>query len=96
MRARFAWLAAAAGLAGAAAYRVLRRKPRPEAEPAADPRAEELRRKLDESRPPVEETEPAGTRVEEPEPDPGVEDRRAAVHERGRATAEEMRGRPGE
>jgi hypothetical protein len=93
----FAWLAAAAGVAGAAAYRVLRRKPKPE--PETDPRAEELRRKLDESRPLVderEEFESAETPIDEAEADPGVEDRRRAVYERGRAAAEEMRSRPGE
>ncbi len=98
VRARFAWLAAAAGVAGAAAYRVLRRQPEPE--PDADPRAEELRQKLDESRPLVdederEEFESAETPIDQAEADPGVEDRRDAVHERGRVAAEEMRRKPG-
>lgn len=91
VRARIAWLAGAAG-AGVAVYRKLRRVPAP----AEDPRAEELRRKLDESRTIVEEREEfesAETPVDEVTgPDAEVEDRRKAVHERGRATAEEMRG----
>jgi hypothetical protein len=92
MRARIAWLAGAAG-AGVAVYRKLRRSP----VPADDPRAEELRRKLDESRAIVEEREEfeaAETPVDEVTgPEAEVEDRRKAVHERGRSAAEEMRGR---
>jgi hypothetical protein len=91
MRARIAWLAGAAG-AGVAVYRKLRRSP----VPAEDPRAEELRRKLDESRTIVEEREEfeaAETPVDEVTA-AEVEDRRKAVHERGRAAAEEMRGNP--
>jgi hypothetical protein len=91
MRARIAWLAGAAG-AGVAVYRKLRRAPAP----TEDPRAEELRRKLDESRPLVEEREEfeaAETPVDEvTAPEAEVEDRRKAVHERGRAAADEMRG----
>jgi hypothetical protein len=90
MRARIAWLAGAAGT-GVAVYRKLRRVPAP----VEDPRAEELRRKLDESRTIVEEREEfeaAEAPVDEvPEP-AEVEDRRKAVHERGRAAADEMRG----
>jgi hypothetical protein len=90
MRARIAWLAGAAG-AGVAVYRKLRRVPAP----AEDPRAEELRRKLDESRTIVEEREEfegGETPVDEVTgPEAEVEDRRKAVHERGRAAAEEMR-----
>jgi hypothetical protein len=94
MRARIAWLAGAAG-AGVAVYRKLRRSPLP----THDPRAEELRRKLDESRTIVEERdefEAAETPVDEvtgPEAEADVEDRRKAVHERGRAAADEMRRR---
>jgi hypothetical protein len=90
MRSRTAWLGAL-GVAGAAVYRALRRQPAPELAP--DPRAEELRRKLDESRPLVderEEFEAAETPVDQA--DAGdVADRREAVHERGRAAAEQMR-----
>ncbi len=91
VRARTAWLAGAVG-AAIAAYRKLR--PPPPA--AADPRAEELRRKLDESRPLVderEEFEAAETPVDQAEPG-DVADRRQAVHERARAAAEEMRRKP--
>ena len=93
VRARIAWLAAAAGVAGAAAYRTLRRKQASE----TDPRAEELRRKLDESRPEDDEREEsAEPTIDQAEADPGVEDKRQAVHDRGRAAAEEMRGRSSE
>ena len=88
VRARTAWLGAL-GVAGAAVVRALRRKPAPA--PAPDPRAEELRRKLEESRAVVderEEFESAETPVDQVE----VDARRRAVHERGRAAAEQMRG----
>jgi len=87
VRARTAWLGAI-GVAGAAVVRALRRKPLPA--PAPDPRAEELRLKLDESRAVVderEEFESAETPVDEAE----VDDRRRAVHERGKAAADQMR-----
>jgi len=82
-------------IAGFGLYRLVasrRRQPAYEAppEPSADPRAEELRRKLAESRPLVEEREEfesAETPVDEAE----VDDRRRAVHERGRAAADQMR-----
>jgi hypothetical protein len=89
VRARTAWLGAI-GVAGAAVVRALRRKPVPLA-PRSDPRAEELRQKLEESRTVVderEEFESAETPVDQAE----VDDRRRAVHERGRAAAEQMRG----
>jgi len=96
MRARTAWLAGAAG-AAIAYYRKFRKAP-VEPVPVDDPRAEELRRKLDESRD-LEadraELEAAETPVDQAEP-ADVGDRRSAVHERGRAAAEEMRRRPGE
>jgi len=63
---------------------------------APDPRAEELRRKLDESRSMVEEREEfegAELPVDRAEPAPeDPESRRRAVHEAGRATIEQMRG----
>jgi hypothetical protein len=74
------------------AYRSLRR--RSVAEPAADPRAEELRRKLAESKPLLEEREEfeAGeTPVDESEL-ATLEEKRTALHERGREAAREMRG----
>ena len=91
MRNRLAWLA---GAAGAAAGLALRRRSRtePVAEPASDPRADELRRKLDESKPIVEERaefEAGETTVEQAEP--SLDDKRTSVHARGRAAADEMR-----
>jgi hypothetical protein len=66
-------------------------------EPAADPRAEELRRKLDESRSLVDERdefEGAEVPVDRAEPAPeDPESRRRAVHESARATVDEMRKR---
>ena len=61
--------------------------------------ADELRRKLDESRTVVgerEEFESGETPVDQADPDAPVEDRRNAVHERGKAAAEQMRRKPGE
>lgn len=90
MRSRFAWIAGAVGAAGVA-YRTLRRR---RTEAPADPRAEELRRKLDESKPLVGERddfESGETAVDEVEP--SVDAKRAAAHERGRAAVDEMRAR---
>jgi hypothetical protein len=97
-----AWIGGAVG--AITAYRWLRgRLPagaEPETEPAAtaaDERAEELRAKLAESRvadPVVEETPPEPVAEEEPEPVPepeSPEDRRARVHEEGRAALDEMK-----
>ena len=99
VKARTAWLTF---------WRRVRRSPEAAAEPpegsgAEDPRAEELRRKLEESRAVVEEQHEEAASPETPvdeTPDaPGdapadasVEERRAAVHERARAAADEMRG----
>jgi hypothetical protein len=85
VRARLAWLLGGAGLAGAF-YALTRRRPQPAA--PVDSRAEELRQKLAESR----------AVAAEPDEKPGdVAEKRRAVHERGRAAAEEMRGsRPAE
>ncbi|HET8893272.1 MAG TPA: hypothetical protein VFM96_04160 [Gaiellaceae bacterium] len=78
MKRVFGWLAGAVG--AGAAYRALRKRP----EPAADP-AEELRAKLAETR--VEEPEP------EPASEPlDPEARRREVHEQGRAAIDELRG----
>jgi hypothetical protein len=102
VRSRLAWIGGALG--GLAAARLLRRRrgatapeaPEPEeatAPEAPDPRAEELRRKLDESRPIVQERdefEGAETPVDVAEP--SVEDRRRDAHERGRAAVDRMRG----
>jgi len=98
VRARTAWLAGAAGTA-VALYRKLRRQA-----PVEDPRVEELRKRLEESRTVAEEQHEEAASPEvpvdavtEPEPEPklesgAVEDRRRALHERARAAAEEMRG----
>ena len=93
MRGRTAWIAGAVGAAGVA-YRTLRRRP----EPAADRRADDLRRKLDESKPLAEEREQfesGETAVDEAEP-VTLEEKRAAAHERGHAAVREMRGPNGE
>jgi hypothetical protein len=96
MRNRLAWIGGAAG--GVAFVRLLRgrrRRSRPnEDAPAVDPRAEELRRKLDESRTLVderEEFEAAETPVDEAEAPP-LDERRRRVHEQARAASERMRG----
>jgi hypothetical protein len=89
-------------IAGFGLYRLVasrRRRPAYErpAEPSADRRAEELRRKLAESRPLVEEREEfesAETPVDRAEPAPEVDERRRRVHEEGRRTAQRMRRRP--
>ena len=88
MRNRAAWIAGALGAAGVA-YRGLRRQPKP----AADPRADELRRKLDDSKQLVEEREQfesGETAVDEVET-PTLEGKRAAVHDQGREAARQMR-----
>jgi len=79
-----AWLTGVAG--GVAAARIFRRAPAPVPVHEPDP-ADALRAKLAETKatPPAAEPEPA----EEPD-DPDA--RRRAVHERGRAAVDEMRG----
>src|SRR5436309_16072540 len=92
MRNRLAWMAGALGAAGMA-YKTLRRRTEPAGEPARDPRADELRRKLDESKPIVDERgafEEGETPVDEAEP--SLADKRAEIHAKGRAAADEMRG----
>ena len=67
-----------------AVWRWLRRKPGPPApveEP--DPRARELRAKLDESR--------ADEQAEAPEAEPTVEERRADVHAKAREAIDELK-----
>jgi hypothetical protein len=86
-----AWL-----LGAVAVFGFLRRHREPVPE-ALDPRAEELRRKLAESRSIVEERdefEGAELTVDRAEPAPeDPESRRRAVHESARATAEQMKKR---
>jgi hypothetical protein len=89
-----AWLLGAFAL-----FRFLRRRqqqPVTDRGEAADPRAEELRRKLAESRTILEERdeyEGGETTVDQAEPLADPEARRRAVHESGRAAAERMRER---
>ena len=92
---RKGWLA---GLG--AAWRRLRggsEEPEPavaaEPAPAEDPRAEELRQRLEESRTVAEEQHEEAASPETPvdQVEASVEERRAAVHERAREAAEEMR-----
>ena len=68
------------------------------AEPADDPRAEELRRRLAESRAVVDEREQfegGETTVDAAEPAPADPDaRRRRVHDDGRAVVERMRAEP--
>jgi len=92
MRNRLAWVAGAVGAAGVA-YKALRRG-RDHAHEAPDPRADELRRKLNDSKQLVDEREQfesGETAVDEVD-STTLEDKRAAVHERGHAAAREMRG----
>ena len=92
MKARTAWLAGAAG-AAIAVYRKLRPAPTSPPASAEDPRAEELRQKLEESRTVAEEQhEEVAASAETPVDEADVESRRAAVHERARSAADEMRG----
>jgi len=92
VKARTAWLAGAAG-AAIAVYRKLRPAPAPAPAPAEDPRADELRRKLEESRTVAEEQhEEVAASAETPVDEADGESRRAAVHDRARAAADEMRG----
>jgi MYXO-CTERM domain-containing protein len=90
MKRPLAWL-----LGGFALFGFLRR--RREAPPGADPRADELRRKLAESRSIVEERdefEAAEVTVDLAEHGPvDPESRRRAVHDAGRAAVERMRER---
>lgn len=110
MRNRLAWVLGGLGVASAVALRALRVQPRrtpvaeplPPAEDDADERAEELRRKLEESRLIVGEREAfesGETPVDEAEPVPASspDDRRKHVHERARASVDRMqRSKPEE
>jgi hypothetical protein len=88
VRRLLAWLFGGFGLFG-----FLRRRREPRVDP--DPRAEELRRRLAESRSIVEERdefEAAELTVDLAEPAPeDPESRRRSVHEAGRAALEQMR-----
>lgn len=92
MRRLHAWITGAAG--GVAAYRLFRRRgdqapeQAPEPPAAPDPRAEELRAKLAETR--AEEQEPAAEAS--PETSETPEERRRRVHEQARSALDEMQG----
>jgi hypothetical protein len=94
VRGRFAWLLAGLGVAAAIAARWRARAPLhpplPTPSPPSD-QAEELRRRIAESRELVherDEFEGAETPVDQADP----ESRRREVHERGRAAVDRMRG----
>jgi len=93
---RLALLTGGLAVAAAALWRRLRRRPEGWVEIAADPRAEELRRRLDESRAVVDdrdEFEGAETTVDAVEDVPAdPAERRRAVHAEGRGAVEKMRG----
>jgi hypothetical protein len=100
MRRLTAWIGGAIG--GMTAYRFLRRRPEVAVEAPPDPwaaerdeRAAELRAKLAEARvaePPAAEPPAAAPIEEPPEPEPETpEERRARVHEEGRAALDEMK-----
>jgi hypothetical protein len=97
---RLAFLGGTA-VAVAALWRVVRRRPAGWVEPEpADPRADELRRRLEESRPVVDdrdEFEAAETTVDAVEAIPeDPEARRRAVHAEGRSAVDRMRDPTGE
>jgi hypothetical protein len=96
---RLALLTGGLAVAAAALWRRLRRRPEGWVEiDQADPRAGELRRRLDESRAVVDdrdEFEGAETTVDAVEDVPAdPAERRRAVHAEGRGAAEKMRGGP--
>lgn len=93
MNRRLAFLTGGMALGLAAVWRTVRRKPEPE--PVVDPRADELRARLAESRAVVEdreEFEGAETTVDVAEAVPDPEERRRTVHAEGRAAVDRMRG----
>jgi hypothetical protein len=90
---RLAFLTGGAAVGGAALWRLIRRRP-PEPEASVDPRAEDLRARLDESRAVVddrEEFEGAETTVDAAEAVPDPDERRRAVHAEGRSVVDRMR-----
>jgi hypothetical protein len=90
MRRLLTWALVSLGIA-AVARRLRRRERHAELAPPADADpAAELRQKLAESR--ADEETPAEPPVS---PEASVEDRRASVHEQGRATVDQMRGTDG-
>jgi len=99
VRARLAWLLGIAAAVAVALRALGRRRRSPDVAPteaAVDPRAEDLRQRLAESRQLVDERESFEERelpVDEADPDPDA--RRRRVHDEGRAAVDEMRGAPG-
>jgi hypothetical protein len=93
---RLALLLGGAVVAGATAYRALRR--RPPAPVVPEPHVEALKTKLAEARVVAEEREEfeaAETPIDQAENvPPELDDRRRSVHDRGRKVAEEMRRGP--
>jgi hypothetical protein len=86
MRHRKLWITGGIAVAGGALFRVLRHRKQP------DP-ADELRRKLDESRSVADERDEfEGAEVPVDQAEPGVDERRREAHERGRSVLEDMRG----
>jgi hypothetical protein len=81
-----AWLAGALGVAGLA--KALRRRPQPALEAGPDPRADELRRRLEESKPLVDEPGDDGETTVDQAPDPTRA--RENVHAKARAAIDEM------
>jgi hypothetical protein len=92
---RLALLTGGIAVGAAAVWRTIRRRPRDSAvSETADPRADELRARLDESRAVVddrEEFESAETTVDSVESLPEPEERRRAIHAEGRAAVDRMR-----
>ena len=100
MNRRLAFLTGGIAVGLAALWRAIRRRPPGWVEPdAADPRADELRARLNESRSVVddrEEFEGAETTVDAVEAVPEPEERRRAVHTEGRSVVDRMRGGTGD
>jgi hypothetical protein len=89
MRRSLTWLGVAAGALAFWRWRLRRQKPAP---PAPEDPAEELKRKLAESR---SEQPPAPPEPERPRPDQpqaSLDERRRAVHDRARQAIDEMLG----
>ena len=75
----------------ALAWAWLKHRGKPEAPGEIDPRADELRRRLDESRAPAED-EPAAHDLTSGATPVDADERRRDVHARGRSAIDEMRG----
>lgn len=93
MNRRLAFLTGGAAVGLAGLWRMIRRRP-PEPDASVDPRADELRSRLDESRAVVddrEEFEGAETTVDAAEAVPDPDERRRAVHAEGRSVVDRMR-----